>query len=128
MATLVDSTVVIDLANGQETATTFCHTILQQSDRIYISSITVMEVLVGAHNKQELTYLRELLSIFTTIQLTEGISNLAIDLIKQYHLAHGLLIPDALIAATALISDQDFFTHNIKDFKAITHLKVQKPY
>lgn len=127
MATLVDSTVVIDLANGYDKAMTFCHRLLQ-SDTIYISDITVMEVFVGARNKKELTYLVDLLSIFTPVELTEDISRIAISLIKRYYLAHGLLIPDAFIAATALVGDLDFFTNNSKDFRAITHLHAQKPY
>lgn len=87
-----------------------------------------MEVLIGARNKKELGHLTALLSIFKTLPLTEDISDIATGLIKQYHLAHGLLIPDALIAATALVGDLDFFTNNIKDFRAIAHLNVQKPY
>lgn len=128
MAALVDTTVVIDLANGHDGAMTFCNTVLRQSETIYISNITVMEVLVGARNKKELDYLTTLLSIFTTLPLTEDISSIATGLIKHYHLAHGLLIPDALIAATALVENLDFFTNNIKDFRAVAHLNVEKPY
>lgn len=107
---------------------TFCNTLLQQSGTIHISDITVMEVLVGAQNKKDLNYLTDLLSIFSPLPLTEDVSAVATGLIKHYRLAHGLLIPDALIAATALVEQLEFFTNNIKDFRAIAHLSVQKPY
>ncbi|MBU2610429.1 MAG: PIN domain-containing protein, partial [Chloroflexi bacterium] len=45
----------------------------------------------------------------------ERISSAAVELIRKYRLSHGLLIPDALIAATALTQNFDFITKNQRD-------------
>jgi predicted nucleic acid-binding protein len=39
-------------------------------------------------------------------------------------LSHGLLIPDALIAATAIVLDYDFITKNQRDYRFVNGLKV----
>jgi predicted nucleic acid-binding protein len=48
----------------------------------------------------------------------------AIELIKTYRLSHGLAIPDALIAATAIITELELFTYNQRDFRFISGLKL----
>jgi hypothetical protein len=48
----------------------------------------------------------------------------AIDLLKQYRLSHGLLIADALIAASAIISDLPFVTKNQSDYRFIDNLQL----
>lgn len=48
----------------------------------------------------------------------------AVDLLKQYRLSHGLLIADALIAATALEHSEPFITKNQRDFRFITGLHL----
>ena len=45
-------------------------------------------------------------------------------LIEQFAKSHGLLIPDAIIAATAIIHEIPLYTENIKDFKFIPNLEL----
>jgi predicted nucleic acid-binding protein len=47
-----------------------------------------------------------------------------IDLIEQYSKSHGLQIPDALIASTAICHDMELLTYNVKDFKFIKGIKL----
>ena len=42
----------------------------------------------------------------------------------KYSKSHGLTVPDALIAATALINDLEIYTLNKKDFRYIADLKL----
>ncbi|KJR43537.1 PilT protein [Candidatus Magnetoovum chiemensis] len=42
----------------------------------------------------------------------------------KYRLSHGLLIPDALIAATAIIRDESFISKNQRDYRFINELKL----
>jgi predicted nucleic acid-binding protein len=58
------------------------------------------------------------------IRIDEQISEMAVNLLKTYRLSHGLLIPDALIAATALVTDSRFVTKNQKDYRFIDGLKL----
>jgi len=47
-----------------------------------------------------------------------------VELVRKYRLSHGLLIPDALIAASALTLDLDFITKNQRDYRFISELKL----
>ena len=81
-----------------------------------------MELMVGCRNKQELAVLDRFLKRFTVIKLNESISNIAVDLLREYRLSHGLLIPDALIASTALCLNLDLATKNQRDHRFIENL------
>ncbi len=59
--------------------------------------------------------------------ITPATSQQAIDLIETYSNTHGLLLPDALIAATALENNLTILTYNVNDFKFIQDLRWQKP-
>ena len=52
------------------------------------------------------------------------ISKLAVDLVKQHCLSHKLKIPDAQIAATAILHNTELLTLNKKDFMYIPNLKL----
>ena len=43
---------------------------------------------------------------------------------KKYRLSHGLLIPDALIAATAIEADTPLVSKNQKDYRFIKDLQL----
>ena len=43
---------------------------------------------------------------------------------ERYCLSHKLAIPDALIAATALVNDMSLYTLNLKDFRFIERLNL----
>ena len=51
-------------------------------------------------------------------------SSITVDLINQYRLSHGLLIPDALIAATAVAFQLPLLTKNQRDFRFIRGLQL----
>jgi tRNA(fMet)-specific endonuclease VapC len=46
----------------------------------------------------------------------------------SFFLSHGLLIPDALIAATALEHGLDLYSKNVRDFRMIPGLVATRPY
>lgn len=83
---------------------------------ILIPSVTVMELMQGAANKTELTQLKKKLRNYHVIHFNVETSQLAVELVEEYKLSHGLLIPDAIIAATAIIYHIPLFTYNISDF------------
>ena len=87
-----------------------------------------MELIVGCRNNAELHQLDSLLDLFHILRLTSDISAIAVALLRQYRLSHGLLIPDALIAATAIAQNVAFITKNQRDFRFIEKLNlVQYP-
>jgi predicted nucleic acid-binding protein len=64
---------------------------------------------------------------FPLLPITPESSVRAVELIRAYSNSHGLLLPDALIAATTLENDLTIVTYNVDDFKFISDLKWLKP-
>jgi hypothetical protein len=58
------------------------------------------------------------------VKITEPISDKAVDLLRRYRLSHGLDIPDALIAATAIEHNQPFASKNQRDYRFIAGLNL----
>lgn len=83
-----------------------------------------MELIVGCSNKKELQQLNDFLKRFTVINISEHISVKAVDLLSKYRLSHHLLIPDAIIAATAIFLNLPFLSKNQKDYRFIEELKL----
>ncbi len=93
-------------------------------NHILISSVTLMELFQGARNKSEAVQLKKKLKAYHIIHFNESTSKLTIELIEQYRLSHGLLIPDAIIAATAITFNLKLFTYNLKDYKFIPGIQL----
>ena len=89
---------------------------------ISLSSITVMELFQGMGNKNELSQMKKKIQYYDIIQIDKIISEKAIELIENFKLSHGLQIPDAIIAATAIVYDIPLFTYNIRDFNFIPQI------
>lgn len=90
-----------------------------------MSAVTMMELIVGAFNKREIQLIKKTFADFDVLELNEAVSVRAKNLIEQYSKSHGLLIPDALIAATALEYDVPLFTANVSDFRFIPGLELK---
>ena len=120
---LVDTDVLIDVGRGVGEAIACLQQIEQRSSPT-ISVITQMELIIGCQSKAELRTLERFLQRFQVLKLNEPISEVAVDLLRRYRLSHGLLIADALIAATALSLDVPFVTKNQRDYSFIAGLNL----
>ena len=97
---------------------------IEQRAALALSVISQMELMIGCQSKAELRSLDRFLLRFQLIKLSEQISDTALDLLRRYRLSHGLLIPDALIAATALSLSVAFVTKNQRDYRFIAGLSL----
>ena len=120
---MVDTDILIDVAVGFEAAKVHLSD-LEQNFRLAVSAITYMELVVGYRNKRELKLLETFLRTFVTVPLHEAASETATALLKRYRLSHGLLIPDALIAATAVTSGASLSSKNQRDYRFIGELEL----
>lgn len=120
---LFDTDVLIDAGRGVNAALDT----LEQAEREHtpaISTITHMELIVGCQNKSELRALDQFLGRFSVLPLDEAASEEAVRLLRGYRLSHGLLIPDALIAATALTQGMPLVSKNQRDYRFIPDLQL----
>jgi len=89
-----------------------------------VISIVFLELLQGSKDKAELRRIEKYLDRFTVFHFDEAVSKKSIELVKTYSKSHGLLLADAIIAATCLEKDLELMTFNVKDFKFIHGLKL----
>jgi len=97
------------------------------AETLYVSVISYLELQGGARDKVELRRVEKFLSRFVLITFSDAVSRRAITLMQQYRLSHGLALPDALIAATALENDETLATSNVRDFEFISGLQTISP-
>jgi hypothetical protein len=121
--TLIDTDILIDAGREIQEAIEFLEHI-EDETKLTISVITQMELIVGCQSKQELRTVEKFLSRFEIISLNEQISTTAVDLLREHRLSHGLLIADALIAATAIHLKIPFVSKNRKDYRFIPKLNL----
>ncbi len=83
-----------------------------------ISVINRIELL--GHNRPEISQFTLAVQGCQTIELTEAIILRTIAIRKS----RSIKIPDAIIAATAIVHDLTLITHNIRDFENVENLKL----
>lgn len=92
--------------------------------QLAISVIAQAELYYGALNKAELLRIQKHLNLLHNLPIDRQVSSQFIQLMAQYSLSHKLAIPDAIIAATALVNDLELYTLNTKDFRFIESLRL----
>ena len=93
-------------------------------DNIVLNTIIVMELISGARNKIELNSIKKRLNKFQIVEINQSVLDDANSLMEEYHLSHGLKIPDAIIAATAKFHGIPLYTFNKKDFNFVPGIKL----
>jgi predicted nucleic acid-binding protein len=124
MRNLIDTNVWIDALSGRLSPAAFLK-ISVQADWAAYSAITRLELfgLPGLKDEEE-TKISELLKPFVEIAVESAIIDRAIGVRK----AKRIKVPDAIIAATALVKGCSLITRNTEDFKGISDLVVIDPY
>lgn len=98
-----------------------------ESSNTSVDTVIYIECLQGSKSAAEKRKIKNYLRNFPLILITPESSELAITLIERYSNSHGLMLPDALIAASALEKGLHLYTHNISDFWFIDGLKCSEP-
>lgn len=112
---LLDTGLIIRHLRGQQPVVQLLRE-LGKRERLGVSSVTRMEIRAGMH-PDEAFKTQKLLSRFITYDLTLDIADRAGDYIREYRSAgQPLSVPDAIIAATAVIHQLTLVTLNPKDF------------
>ena len=122
-ALLLDSDILVDVGRALPEALDYLER-AERSASLSISVVTHMELMVGCRSKVELRRLDRFLARFRIVQLSEGMSLTATDLLRRFGLSHGLHIPDALIAATAMTLGMPLASKNQRDYRFVAGLDL----
>ena len=122
---LMDTNAGIDLLDGrlpQKAAIWFDNHVL--SGNVAISVINKIELLGFNMSPQSYQKVQSLINTVDVLSLTDAIVNETIALRK----IKKIKLPDAIIAATALVHNLTIISRNTSDFKNITGLNCIDPY
>ncbi len=125
-ACLIDTVVIVDLLRGHRPALDWVGQI-EVEDR-FISIVTVFELLEGCENLRAQRQLERELDSYITLPITDVVSAQALSWLREHRLRAGIGYPDCLIGATARELDLPLYTLNVRHFRALQGLRVQRPY
>ena len=108
MNALFDTNILIDYLNGVEAS----RKELDHYDARFVSIVTWMEVLAGAHDDAEADVIHMFLRDFRIVEITRLVARDAVDIRRTRRCR----LPDALIWASARSESALLVTRNTKDF------------
>lgn len=121
---LVDSNTIIDYVGNKMPDKSLLILDGYFNDNFSLSIISKIEVLGFNDSSDELKRLADFIDLANIIYVDDVIANKTIELRKIYKIK----LPDAIIAATALVYNFMLISRNISDFTKIDGLNVIDPY
>jgi predicted nucleic acid-binding protein len=121
---LVDTDVLIWNLRGDRRAAV----LLDGQRGFALSAVTYMELVQGLRNKEEFRQLRRAIEFWNAsiIHVSEAVSARASYLMEEHAFSDALQLADALIAATALETGRPLLTANVKHYRKISGLALQR--
>lgn len=113
---LVDSDVLIDVLRERKAPILQEWRVLADSGEVVCCSpVSIAEIRHGVRGPEE-HIVERLFSALTCISIGEEVGRLAGDYLRAFHKSHGVMLGDALIAATASVYGLALWTQNRKHF------------
>lgn len=119
---LIDTNVLSRVFTGDKAVKEFI-----ESFDAAVCVVVYIECLQGSKSNREKRIVESYLSRFELHHIDSTVSSRTIELIRAYSNTSGLLLADALIAATCLEHNLTLVTYNVKDFMFIEDLKYLSP-
>lgn len=123
---LIDTDVLIDHLRGENKARDFLHDLRPSQADVCCSAISMAEIYSGIKPKEKAA-VTLLFKSMNEIRVDRVIAEAAGGYRRKFYTSHGLLLPDALIAASAKTIDATLVTLNKKHFP-MPDLDIQVPY
>ena len=123
---VIDTDVLIDHFHNNRLATSFVQQALIEGNAIFISVVTVTEILAGLRSGEE-DDTEALFSLFTIQAVDENIARQAGHYLNQYRKTHKIDLGDALIAATAKATHSILYTRNGRHYP-MSDIDIRVPY
>ena len=120
---LIDTTIAVDHLRGASAAVDLLTALIDTGDDLLASELVRFELLAGIRDK-ELVAFEEFCSALLWVEVTTDVARVAGQLARRYRKGHsGIGAIDYLIAATAIVTDADLLTTNVRHFPMFTKLK-----
>ncbi len=122
---IYDTDILIWIQRGNEKAAKM----VEKDDDKTLSIQTYMELLQGAKNRTQHSYVKNFISDFefSVLPFTENIGHRALIYVEEHSLSSNMRAGDAIIAATAIENNTTLVSSNAKHFKVVKELKL-KPF
>jgi predicted nucleic acid-binding protein len=120
-----DTNIFIYHLNGSHSVNSYFSDKFLQNNNIYFSVITEIELLSYPKIQDgDIILIKDLLAQMVNVPLNSEVKDKAIQIRKK----HKIKLPDAIIAATAIVSKAELITRNVDDYKTIENVKIINPF
>ena len=123
---LIDTDIIIDHLKGEEKSRDFLKRMKAENADILYSVITKAELYAGVRPREE-EGVKRLLESMDEVGINGEIAEAGGRYKNRFHASHGLLLPDALIAASAKRVGATLVTLNTKHYP-MRDIKIEVPY
>ena len=124
MNMLVDSNVIIDYVSNRIPEKSAKQLDIYFNSNFSVSIISKIEVLGFNTQEYELEQLESFIQLSSIVYIDEAVADKTIEIRRMKRIK----LPDAIIAATALVQNCILLSHNTTDFNKIEGLQVWDPY
>lgn len=124
MNMLVDSNVIIDYVSNRIPEKSAKQLDIYFNSNFSVSIISKIEVLGFNTQEYELEQLESFIQLSSIVYIDEAVAVKTIEIRRMKRIK----LPDAIIAATALVQNCILLSHNTTDFNKIEGLQVLDPY
>lgn len=124
MNMLVDSNVIIDYVSNRIPEKSAKQLDIYFNSNFSVSIISKIEVLGFNTLDYELEQLESFIQLSSIVYIDEAVADKTIEIRRMKRIK----LPDAIIAATALVQNCILLSHNTTDFNKIEGLQVLDPY
>ena len=121
---VVDTSIFIEFLRAKDKTKTALFQ-LPDDEQIYVSSVTIYELMIGAYTPQKITDIKILTEDIPVLPFNEEVANQSAEIYHQLRLKNKMIeFRDIFIAATCIVNDLPVRTLNKKHFDRITGLHV----
>ena len=124
MNMLVDSNVIIDYVSNRIPEKSAKQLDIYFNSNFSVSIVSKIEVLGFNTQEYELKQLESFIQLSSIVYIDEAVAVKTIEIRRMKRIK----LPDAIIAATALVQNCILLSHNTTDFNKIEGLQVLDPY
>ena len=124
MNMLVDSNEIIDFVSNRIPEKSAKQLDIYFNSNFSVSIVSKIEVLGFKTQEYELKQLESFIQLSSIVYIDEAVADKTIEIRRMKRIK----LPDAIIAATALVQNCILLSHNTTDFNKIEGLQVLDPY